>query len=324
MKYYLYLVFVLLAISAKAQYAPEAGMPGSTAIHQDSNIFVGWAIQADINRGWINMADTLLGKANVGNAQSALNKADNDVVSLGDGGTAVLTFEHLIYNGAGWDFAVFENSFDGHFLELAFVEVSSDGLHFYRFPAHSLTQNSVQITAFGTLNPTKINNLAGKYKVGYGTPFDLDELDSISGLDINNIQKIKIIDVVGSIDSNYATYDTAGNIINDPWPMSFASSGFDLDAVGVIHQTLGIAEKNEGLALKVFPNPTSDKIHFQTNFHGILSSVRITDFTGNLIFISTKPDFNTIDVSSWSAGIYILSIESSQGEILRRKFVILD
>ena len=30
--------------------------------------------------------------------------------------------------------------------------------------------------------------------------------------------------------------DSLGNWINDPWPTNFQTSGFDLDAVGVIHQ----------------------------------------------------------------------------------------
>ena len=58
---------------------------------------------------------------------------------------ATVTFASPIYNGEGPDFAVFENGFDIddeydptgvlHFLELAFVEVSSDGENFFRFPA---------------------------------------------------------------------------------------------------------------------------------------------------------------------------------------------
>jgi len=59
----------------------------------------------------------------------------------------------------GFDFAVFENSFNDSFLELAFVEVSSDGINFVRFPATSNTQTDVQITGFGTIDPTYINNL---------------------------------------------------------------------------------------------------------------------------------------------------------------------
>ena len=82
----------------------------------------------------------------------------------------------------------------------------------------------------------KINNLAGKYRAGFGTPFDLAELKDSANLDINQIRFVRIVDVVGSINTNYARRDSKGRKINDPWPTRFASSGFDLDAVGVIHQ----------------------------------------------------------------------------------------
>ena len=46
-------------------------------------------------------------------------------------------------NGNSWDFCVFENAFNDSFLELGFVEVSSNGNDFYRFPSTSFTQDSL-------------------------------------------------------------------------------------------------------------------------------------------------------------------------------------
>jgi hypothetical protein len=158
------------------------------------------------------------------------------VVSLGDGGIATLTFSAAIFNGEGFDFAIFENSFSDDFLELAHVEVSSDGINFFRFPSVSLSPSDVQVESFGLLDATQIYNLAGKYRLFYGTPFDLQDLANELGLDINSMTHVRIIDVVGSILPEFATYDSQGNIINDPWPTPFPTSGFDLDAVGVIHQ----------------------------------------------------------------------------------------
>jgi hypothetical protein len=69
-----------------------------------------------------------------------------------------------------------------------------------------------------------------------GTPFDLDELSGVSALlNIDAVTHVRIIDVVGSLNDLYASRDSLGNKINDPWSTPFASSGFDLDAVGVIH-----------------------------------------------------------------------------------------
>lgn len=65
----------------------------------------------------------------------------------------------------------------------------------------------------------------------------MQELTGIPQLNINSITHVKIIDVVGSINPTYGTHDKNNNIINDPWPTPFNSSGFDLDAIGVINQS---------------------------------------------------------------------------------------
>jgi hypothetical protein len=178
----------------------------------------------------------------VGSELSAIGPASsNGVVSLGDGGIATLTFNPPITNGEGFDFAVFENTFLDTFLELAFVEVSSDSLSWARFPNTSLTQNTQQTPAFGFTQPTQIHNLAGKYRHPFGTPFDLQDLAMMSNIRINEIRYVRLIDVVGSIDTIWGKKDSYQNIINDPWPTPFPSSGFDLDAVGVIHQQANMA-----------------------------------------------------------------------------------
>lgn len=222
---------------SSAQYAPAAGQPGSTALRSDSSCFINWAKRCNIQRGLkqINLPDS--GFANVGTAAGAEGPAaSNGVVSLGDGGIATLTFDPPITNGDGFDFAVFENTFLDTFLELAFVEVSTDSLSWARFPSKSLTQTQTQTGAFGFTQPTQIHNLAGKYRHPFGTPFDLQDLAMMSNIRINEIKYVRIIDVVGSIDSILGNKDSDGRMINDPWPTPFPSSGFDLDAVGVIHQ----------------------------------------------------------------------------------------
>lgn len=233
------LLTTLLGVSslASAQYA-EHGISAS-----DSS-FKEWATgYENLVRGPQNIANPSGAKATYGKPESALGKADGTmgVVSLGDGGEITLTFDHAITNGEGADFAVFENSFASGpagwvYAELAFVEVSSNGTDFFRFPSVSLTQTTTQVGGFAPTDPTKVHNLAGQFVALEGTPFDLSYLAGVSPLlDVNNITKVKMIDVVGSINPLYARYDSQGHIINDPWSSPFASGGFDLDAVGVIH-----------------------------------------------------------------------------------------
>jgi hypothetical protein len=226
-------------------FAPAAGQPGSTAIAAGDPRFVEWANSvASLTRGPQNSSNPSLGLASFGTPSNALGPSDAatnfaGVVSLGDGGQMTLGFAQPIRDGTGPDFAVFENGFASSglaFLELGFVEVSSDGTNYFRFPATSDTQTTTQVASFGLLDATNLNNLAGKYVAGFGTPFDLAELAGVSPLlDVNNIRFVRIVDVVGSIDPLYASHDSVGNIVNDPWPTASASSGFDLDAVGVIN-----------------------------------------------------------------------------------------
>lgn len=223
-------------------YAPAADQPGSTAIPFDSASIRGWATGfQDLVRGPVDISDPSQGYASHGSGTDALGQADaqNDslpVVSLGDGGRITLTFAAPIRNGTGADFAVFENGFDDKYLELAFVEVSSDGTNFVRFRPVSLTQTTTQVGPFDlVLDATDLNNLAGKYRRGFGTPFDLAELAGTPGLDINAVTQIRIVDVVGSIDPRYGTRDSLENLINDPWRTNFQTGGFDLDAVGVLN-----------------------------------------------------------------------------------------
>jgi hypothetical protein len=281
-----------LSFKATAQFEPPAGQPGSTAIKADSAVFVAWASSCLVERGYVDISDTTLGYATYGMDTVATGVADNNVVSLGDGGNALVYFETPLTDGPGFDFAVFENSFSDDFLELAFVEVSSDGTHFFRFPSVSYTQTEVQVETFDTLDATKVHNLAGKYRGGYGTPFDLAELDGVEGLDVHHIVAVRIVDVIGSIDTAYATYDSEGNIINDPWPTPFESSGFDLDAVGVIHDLnhTSVAENSELSSVIIFPNPAKGNV----TLHGLKpgSEVVVYDLWGHTLsvypFVQTR------------------------------------
>ncbi len=216
----------LSAVSFAGPYAPAAGQAGSTAIFKSDAAIVGWAtgyqnylVGPNVDAAWQTPAKAL-GPA-VGDSF--------DIVSLGDGGQITLTFAHPIIDAPGDDFAVFENGFSDTFLELGFVEVSSNGTDFFRFANDSLTPGPVG--GFGAVDPTNLQGLAGKYRQGYGTPFDLAALAGVSPLlDLQNVGYVRILDIVG--DGTY--FDTSGDAIYDLYPTT-GSGGFDLDAVAVMH-----------------------------------------------------------------------------------------
>ncbi|MEP4076635.1 hypothetical protein [Haloferula sp.] len=203
-----------------------------------------WAATAEIVRGPVDATVPDGAVASFGSVADVIGVADSvpgdpyPVASLGDGGVATLRFSIPVADGPGADIAVFENAFDSTYLELAHVEVSSDGIHFTRFPSVSGTQSETQIGGLqsGGIDPGDLINLAGAYPGGEGTPFDLAELRGLSPwLDVSRITHVRVIDVVGSVDPAYGTRDSLGNLINDPWKTNFTTGGFDLDAVGAFY-----------------------------------------------------------------------------------------
>tara|TARA_R110002050_G_scaffold4573_1_gene22063 strand:+ start:46408 stop:47376 length:969 start_codon:yes stop_codon:yes gene_type:complete len=316
-KNYLFLVlFILLNLTINAQsYAPPVGQEGTTAIHRDSEVFTSWATGVTVVRGPQNIINPTGDLASVGLPENAIGKSNGQIVSLGDGGTATLTFDTLIANGDGFDFAVFENSFSNTFLELGFVEVSSDGVNFFRFPSHSQTQTDTQVGGFGNIDATYIYNFAGKYKASYGTPFNLDDVDNNSLLNKAAITHVKIIDAIGTIDPAYATYDSYGNIVNDPYATPFASSGFDLDALGVINEkVLGINDHTLKNKIIVYPNPATSR--FYVSEKGVVS---VYAFSGSLVLKQQIQDTQTpVFIDKLNSGIYLVQLQTVNGAVTQK------
>ena len=225
-------------------------------------LFYGWA------DGWASYArsdsDTAFSDPSL--ALGPVTGDDWDVVSLGDltatqlssgsqPGRLVVTFSKPISDKPGADFAVFENALvaawnlggagiGGIFAELAHVEVSSDGVHFVRFP--SISQTTASIGAYGSLDVSNVFHLAGKHLNGagesWGTPFDLSQLANHpqvldNTVDLTNITTIRFVDVPG----NGTIKDSLNQAIYDPW-RTFGSAGFDLEAVGAIAVPITYAE----------------------------------------------------------------------------------
>ncbi len=316
MKRYILSLSLVLSVAVNAQYAPPAGQVGTTAIAKDSSAIVSWATEViSFNRGYEDIANPNGGLATFGDSTQALGSAEgtsSDVVSLGDGGSITLTFANPIKNGAGADFAVFENSFSETFLELAFVEVSTDGVTFVRFPSISLTPET-EIGGFGNIDATKIHNLAGKYKQGYGTPFDLNDLVDSTGIDVNEINYVRLVDVVGTTNSLYATYDSQGHIVIDPYATPFASSGFDLDAIGVINEDSNAGLSDEEINVSVYPNPVTDVLYFKGQ---LVEQVELFNLRGEMVMSKRNASF--INVSDLPNGIYIIKL-FIDGEVETKK-----
>lgn len=208
-------------------------------------------------------SDETLGPVSGDNyAVASLGDLDAAAILAGNQpGSITLRFVEPISDFTGADFAVYENghinnSAGGVFGELAFVEVSSNGVDFARFPSVSQTQTAVG--PYGSIDPTRIYNLAGKhlnaFGESWGTPFDLAQLAdhpfvAQGRLDLNDITHIRLVDIPGSGDF----LDSLGNPIFDAW-VTWGSGGADIEAVGAIGQALTYDEWDDGRNL----HPASD------------------------------------------------------------------
>lgn len=222
-------------------------------------IFLGWAttwtdyVRADGQEGF---SDPTLALGPVtGDVFDVLALGDLSAAEIGDGkaaGQVTLQFTggiqtQPIRNLPGADFVVFENGtvassdtggagVGGVFAELGYVEVSSDGVNFARFP--SISQTAGAVGMYGSINPTNVFNLAGKHVNAYGnswgTPFDLADLTGhpsvVSGaVNLAAIRYVRVVDIPGN-----GTYlDSNSHSIYDAW-VTFGSGGVDLEAVGAI------------------------------------------------------------------------------------------
>lgn len=320
MKTLLSTLLALCSLAAQAQFAPQAGMAGSTAVSASSTEIVAWANHCSVQRGFLDIATPSAGFTTTGDSTTATGPANGTVLCLGDSGVATLTFPAALYDGPGVDFAVFENGFKDPangamaFLELAFVEVSSDGNKFFRFHAVSNTPVNTQIPGSGVyMDASLVNNLAGKYVANYGTPFDLAEMAGIAGLDVDNITHVRLVDVVGAVGA-HGCADNEGKLINDPYPTNFPTGGFDLDAVGAIHMYNTGFSNETTCTIGIYPNPAKDVLHINTaSASGGI--IQITSGIGQQIKTVTlsaeKTIINTTDLPS---GLYHLSFTSYNGK----------
>lgn len=232
------IIILLVALPALAQFS-DTGQVNQEYDRSDGSL-AGWATQViALERGHQDYAQPELGYAGYGVADDCLGPTGTPV-SLGDGGSITLAFDMEISNGAGDDFVVFENGFvyNGIYMELGFVEVSSNGVDFSRLPA--LCRRDTQPGPWDSSESALFYNLAGNFAGGTG--FDLQDLilagdpQVMTGVvDLDHIIFVRIVDVIGDIANGGATIDHLGRAVADPYPTSGDSSGMDITGAAIIN-----------------------------------------------------------------------------------------
>ena len=168
-----------------------------------------------------------------------------DVLTLGVDAQVTVGFDVTITNGPGADFIVFENGFEAGgsiFAEVAFVEVSTNGVDFARMPSrYNGATGPFPPLLYGTFSglaggiPVLANvdtNAIDPFDpvVSGGEAFDLADLRdhalvTSGALDLSEIHFVRLVDMVAGTD-----LDSEGTVVWD-------AGAADFDAISVIHHT---------------------------------------------------------------------------------------
>ena len=115
----------------------------------------------------------------------------------------------------------------------------------------------------------------------------------------------------------YCNYDNSNNKINDPWPTPFPSSGFDLDAIGVINQQPLEVKLVKNIYNIICTNPFNKSIELLYE-SSINELTKIKLFNSNGAIVKELNHFSTIGLNSinissnnLSKGFYIINIENN-------------
>ncbi len=195
----------------------DAGPPDPDAVIRYATKVVSFAPGACSGFGRDQMPQIVLGPPK----GSGDDDGSVDVVSLGKGGEIVLSFDpSIIVDRPGVDFVVFENAFyagldhSRPFVELGEVSVSEDGENWTTFPC--------------TATEPPYGTCAGWHPVYMSEAWDPAKLDpNVSGGDTFDLETI------GVARARFVRIkDKTNQRCTSQGPFN---SGFDLDAIGVVH-----------------------------------------------------------------------------------------
>ncbi|PKO17513.1 cell surface protein [candidate division BRC1 bacterium HGW-BRC1-1] len=185
----------------------------------------------------------VLGPPNGNSNPNTPTFTEEDLLSLGDGGSVTLKFvNNRIINGPGADFIVFENCLQPignpgqSFSEVAIVDVSADGTNWVTMPFDFIPPSPsgsildmANFVGFAGVRPTlssPTNGLSPFDPIqGGGDAFDLADVG------LSAIQYVRIRD------TGTNTLDAQGDLVTDAGNLfTFAdTAGFELDAITGIH-----------------------------------------------------------------------------------------
>lgn len=120
-------------------------------------------------------------------------------------------------------------------------------------------------------------------------------------------------DPFGPYDANFVL-DPCNDVVNG----SFYGCTYDFD-INIIPGTFSIENQSLEDVIKIYPNPTSDKLFIDLENNNILD-LSISDVLGNNIQI--KLENGSIDLSDFKPGMYILNVLTKGNARLTKKIIV--
>ena len=142
-----------------------------------------------------------------------------------------------------------------------------------------------------------------------------------------NFGDIHGTDAASLVIDGFFLLDPQNYVFNNPFSYSFRTENETLylditntngDLATFFTTTLSNTNL-ENLDFSIYPNPTSNLLHIDTNYSGI-SKVEIFDEQGKQVMQVSSVSLREIDVSQLTNGMYFLKVSTSDGN-LTRKFV---
>lgn len=100
---------------------------------------------------------------------------------------------------------------------------------------------------------------------------------------------------------------------------SFTESSMDIDYVRVYQNVLS-TDNFSKIDFSVYPNPVNDVIYIKSNNSSEATGLKLFDILGREVFSSTDR-VDSINVSEFNSGIYILRIQTEQGQVSKKVIV---
>ncbi len=145
-------------------------------------------------------------------------------------------------------------------------------------------------------------------------------LDNSSATDL--VPTVIELDTTGNSGQGYSEYRL---ILAETW--SIPDRNFDLIGevefrATPISTTLSTEDFSNVSNIETFPNPTSNLLNFGNLNNLDIVSVNLIDVSGKTVFIKKNENLNTIDVSEFPSGLYIVELTLENGDTAIKKIVI--